>query len=187
MLDNSISQQLRQQFVEGRVFAYPTEAVFGLGCDPDNQSAVTTLLHLKQRSVSKGLILVAHSYSQLLPYVNDSAIPAQMREEIFASWPGPNTWLLPASAHAPHWITGGSDLIAVRVSQHALIQALCQLFDKPLVSTSANISSFPAATSEEEVTAQFADNVVLIPGALGGASKPSMIRHGLTGSVIREN
>ena len=187
MLDNATAQQLHQEFVEGRIFAYPTEAVYGLGCDPDNESAVTELLRLKQRSVTKGLILVARNYSQLLSYVDDNAIPMDRRTEIFSSWPGPNTWLLPASKKAPSWITGGSDLIAVRVSQHPMVQALCELFQKPLVSTSANISTYPAAQTPEEVVAQFADQVILIEGALGGALKPSMIRHGATGKVIREN
>ncbi|KXI30007.1 Sua5/YciO/YrdC/YwlC family protein [Paraglaciecola hydrolytica] len=187
MLDKSVAQQLQQQFVQGCIFAYPTEAVYGLGCDPDNESAVTELLRLKQRSVTKGLILVARSYSQFLAYVDDAAIPMDRRTEIFSSWPGPNTWLLPASKKAPLWITGGSDFIAVRVSQHPLIQELCELFQKPLVSTSANISTYPAAQTPEQVITQFADKVVLIAGELGGALKPSMIRHGYTGKVIREN
>lgn len=187
MLVNSISEQLLQQFKNGCVFAYPTEAVYGLGCDPDNQSAVTKILALKQRDICKGMILVAGHYSQLLNYVNDSAIPDDRRSEIFASWPGPNTWLLPAAANVPQWITGGSELIAVRVSQHPLIQELCNLFQKPLVSTSANLSGLPAAMTAEDVFAQFADDVVLIAGELGGALKPSMIRHGLSGQIIREN
>ncbi len=187
MLDNSTAQQLQQQFMQGRIFAYPTEAVFGLGCDPDNEHAVTELLRLKQRCITKGLILVARNYSQLFAYVDDNAIPMDRRPEIFSSWPGPNTWLLPASQKAPLWITGGSDLIAVRVSQHPLIQELCELFQKPLVSTSANITTYPAALTPDDVIAQFASSVVLIEGELGGALKPSTIRHGVTGRVIREN
>ena len=54
---------------DGKVIAYPTEAVFGLGCDPDNQQAVEELLQLKQRPVEKGLILIAASYEQLRPYI----------------------------------------------------------------------------------------------------------------------
>ena len=187
MLDTSIAQQLLADFNQGRIFAYPTEAVYGLGCDPDNEAAVLELLRLKQRPMSKGLILVASNYSQLLNYVDDNAIPMDRRTEIFSSWPGPNTWLLPASKSAPAWITGGSELIAVRVSQHPLIQELCQLFAKPLVSTSANVTTQPAAMSADQVVTQFDDQVVLIDGKLGGALKPSMIRHGISGAVIREN
>lgn len=181
------AELLQASFSQGEVFAYPTEAVFGLGCDPDNQQAVMKLLALKQRPLEKGLILIAKTYSQLLPYVKDSAIPMDKRSEIFSSWPGPNTWLLPASSAAPDWITGGSELIAVRVSAHPLVQSLCELFDKPMVSTSANLTGLPSATTEIEVQKQFAELVVLIRGELGKDTKPSKIRHGITGQIIRDN
>ncbi|WP_158965359.1 Sua5/YciO/YrdC/YwlC family protein [Paraglaciecola sp. L3A3] len=178
---------LLTEFLAGKIFAYPTEAVFGLGCDPDQEQAVLALLALKQRPIEKGLILVARSYSQLLPYVNDAAIPMYKRTEIFSSWPGPNTWLLPAAKNAPAWLTGGSELIAVRVSAHPLVQSLCELFNKPLVSTSANLTGQPAAISEQEVIQQFPQQVVLIPGELGKSANPSKIRHGITGQIIRDN
>lgn len=174
-------------FQAGKIFAYPTEAVYGLGCDPDNEQAVMRLLALKNRAIDKGLILVAKNYSQLLPYVDDKAIPMDRRTEIFSSWPGPVTWLLPASVHAPIWITGGSSLIAVRVSQHKTIQMLCELLDKPWISTSANLSGQAPALSKEELIKQFAEQVVLVDGELGGASKPSKIRHGLSGQTMRES
>ncbi len=62
---------------EGQVIGYPTEAVFGVGCDPDNQQAIALLLQLKQRQKSKGLILIAADYQQLLPYVDDSVLSAE--------------------------------------------------------------------------------------------------------------
>jgi L-threonylcarbamoyladenylate synthase len=186
MTNLSSNDLLVDRFNNGEVFAYPTEAVIGLGCDPDNQEAVTTLLKLKSRSVEKGLILVAKSYSQLLPYVEDAKIPMFKRTEIFSSWPGPITWLLPAAKRAPHWITGGSEFIAVRVSQHPVIRELCELFAKPLVSTSANISGAPAAITSEQLYQQFDKSLLLIEGDLGGESKPSLIRHGISGKIIRD-
>ncbi len=178
---------LQASFTQGQVFAYPTEAVFGLGCDPDNEEAVMKLLALKQRPIEKGLILIAKTYSQLLPYVKDSAIPMDRRSEIFSSWPGANTWLLPASDKGPNWVTGGSELIAVRVTAHPLVQSLCELFNKPLISTSANLTGMPSATSELEVQQQFAEQVTLIRGELGNHAKPSKIRNGMTGQIIRDN
>jgi L-threonylcarbamoyladenylate synthase len=169
----------------GEVIAYPTEAVFGLGCDPDNQQAVLRLLALKKRPVHKGLILVAKTYSQLFPYVDDKSISMDRRTEIFSSWPGPVTWLLPASVKAPEWITGGSELIAVRVSQHSIVQQLCEWAGKPLVSTSANVSGVEPARTSAEVVHQFADKVLLVEGNVGGKGRPSEIRNGLTGQIIR--
>lgn len=181
------TDSLLASFVAGGIFAYPTEAVFGLGCDPDQEQAVMQLLALKQRPIEKGLILVAKTYSQLLPYINDAAIPMYKRTEIFSSWPGPNTWLLPASQSAPKWITGGSSLIAVRVSAHPLVQELCECFDKPLVSTSANLTGQPSAMTVQEIEQQFAQQVIIVAGELGQRSKPSKIRHGITGQTIRDN
>ena len=176
-----------QTLQQGEVIAYPTEAVLGLGCDPDHEEAVQKLLTLKNRPVDKGLILVAKTYSQLLPYVDDAKIPMAMRPEIFSSWPGPVTWLLPATKQAPKWVTGGSDLIAVRVSQHLVVSQLCELFGKPLISTSANVSGINPAMNSEQLYQQFDASLLLVDGALGGANKPSQIRHGMTGQTVRDN
>lgn len=185
MTEQVAENPLLTAFQEGQVFAYPTEAVYGLGCDPDNQAAVEKLLALKNRPVEKGLILIAKTYSQLLPYVNDAAIPMDRRAEIFSSWPGPVTWLLPKSASAPDWVTGGSDLIAVRVTAHVGVQALCETVNKAIVSTSANISGQPPALNPEDIQGQFGDQLLIIDGELGGQQNPSTIRHGLTGEILR--
>lgn len=68
---------------EERVIAYPTEAVFGVGCDPDSETAVMRLLELKQRPVDKGLILIAANYEQLKPYIDDTMLTDVQRETIF--------------------------------------------------------------------------------------------------------
>ena len=72
------------------------------------------------------------------------------RPEIFSSWPGPVTWVLPASQSAPKWITGKFDSIAVRVANHAEVKALCAQFGKPLVSTSANLAGCDPVKDIEE-------------------------------------
>lgn len=170
----------------GGVIAYPTEAVFGLGCDPDNETAVMALLAIKQRAVEKGLILIAADYSQLLPYVNDGAIPQQKRDEIFSGWPGHVSWVLPASNTAPKWITGQFDTIAVRVSAHPVVRQLCRAFGKPLVSTSANLSGQPSITDPVELEQTLGARLsAIMPGALGGATQPSQIRNALTGDIVR--
>ncbi len=173
-------------FYAGKLLVYPTEAVIGIGCDPDNEEAVMALLALKQRPVEKGLILIAATYSQLLPYVNDSAIRMDRRTEIFSSWPGANTWLLPKSAHAPAWVTGAHDKIAVRVTDHPVARDLCERLGKPIISTSANISGTAPATSQQEARNAFSDKVIYIDGDVGKNTKPSVIRDGDSGAIIRE-
>ncbi|MEH8017009.1 Sua5/YciO/YrdC/YwlC family protein [Rheinheimera muenzenbergensis] len=183
MTDQQLVLQALQQ---GGVIAYPTEAVYGLGCDPDNEAAVMALLAIKQRPVEKGLILIAATYSQLLPYVDDKAIPPEKRYQIFSSWPGHVSWVLPASKTAPKWITGKFDSIAVRVSAHPVVQQLCNTYGKPLVSTSANLSGQPAITDLLELQQSLGAMLsAIMPGALGGATQPSQIRNALTGDIVR--
>ena len=175
-----------QALQQGGVIAYPTEAVYGLGCDPDNEAAVMALLAIKQRQVEKGLILIAANYSQLLPYVDDKAIPLEKRYQIFSSWPGHISWVLPASKTAPKWLTGQFDSIAVRVSAHPVVQQLCSAYGKPLVSTSANLSGQPAITDKAELQQSLGDKLsAIMPGPLGGATQPSQIRDALSGNIVR--
>ena len=173
-------------FRQGGLIAYPTEAVFGLGCDPDNQEAIQRLLTVKQRCASKGLILVAADYAQLLPYVDDSLIPQERRFEIFSKWPGPVTWLLPKSARVSALLSGDSDLIAVRVPNFPMLRDLCRQLGKPIISTSANLSGQPPAINAEQVQHQLGDQVDwTIDQPVGGNASPSQIFNGLTGQQLR--
>ncbi|NIG36461.1 L-threonylcarbamoyladenylate synthase type 1 TsaC [Pantoea sp. ICBG 828] len=175
-------EQLQQQ----QVIAYPTEAVFGLGCDPDSESAVMALLTLKQRPVEKGLILIAADYAQLEPYIADSELTVPQRERMFASWPGPVTYVVPASPHTPRWLTGRFDSLAIRVSDHPQVQALCRGFGKPLVSTSANLTGQPPCRSAAEVAEQFGSQFPVLQAATGGRLNPSEIRDAISGELIRQ-
>lgn len=171
---------------QGDLIVYPTEAVWGIGCDPRNEMAVLSLLKAKQRAVEKGLILVASDYSQLLAYIDESKLTSDRKEQVFASWPGPYTWLLPAAEDAPKWITGGSELIAVRVTNHPSVIRMCDEFEGAIVSTSANITGTPTEHSLENVKLVFGDLVeVYVDEQLGGNNQASIITNSLTGEVIR--
>ncbi|SUB81174.1 t(6)A37 threonylcarbamoyladenosine biosynthesis protein RimN [Pragia fontium] len=184
MTDNLqlIVNQLRQQ----QVVAYPTEAVFGLGCDPDDRLAVDRLLQLKQRSWEKGLILIAADYEQLRPYVDDQQLTPEQKERVFACWPGPVTWVMPARPTTPKWLTGRFDSLAVRVSDHLLVRELCLSFGKPIVSTSANLSGLEPCKTEQCVHQQFGPSFPVLSGLVGGRQKPSEIRDALTGKLFRQ-
>lgn len=184
-VDESLTQcvnQLRQ----AAVIAYPTEAVFGLGCDPDNEAAVMKLLALKRRPVEKGLILIAADYQQLAPYIDDDQLSAEQRQRMFSRWPGPVTWVLPAHVSTPGWLTGQFSSLAVRVSNHPDVVSLCNAFGKPLVSTSANLTGLPPCRNVAEVLAQFGESFPVFYGETGGRQNPSEIRDVLTGELIRQ-
>lgn len=169
----------------GAVIAYPTEAVFGLGCDPENEAAVQRLLSLKGRPLAAGLILIGSSFGQFEDWVG--AVTAAQLELAGATWPGPVTWLFPRGARAPAWITGEHDSLAIRVTAHAPSIALCEAFGGPVVSTSANPRSAPPARSAGQVETYFGSYLGgILEGALGGNSRPSEIRDLRTGHLIRE-
>ena len=176
-------QQAAQVVRQGGVIAYPTEAVWGLGCDPWNMEAVYRLLALKARPVGKGLILVAADIAQFDFLLAD--LPRSWRAQLQLSWPGPNTWLVPHQGRLPEWITGRHDSVALRVSDHPLVRALCALTG-PLVSTSANPAGRPAARSRLRVEQYFPGQLdAVLGGALGGRKNPSLIRDLRSGQVIR--
>lgn len=167
----------------GQVIAYPTEAVWGLGCDPFNEMAVRRLLALKQRSEAKGLILIAADTTQIAPWL--AGLNAAQRAAVHATWPGPYTWVVPAP-QAPQWLRGRHASLAVRVSAHPGVQALCRAWGGPLVSTSANLSGQPPARDALALRRQFGYGLgYILPGRLGGDARPSEIRDAVSGIVLR--
>lgn len=174
------------QLQQEGVIAYPTEAVFGLGCNPDSETAVMALLRLKQRSIDKGLILIAADYAQLLPYIDERQLAGKQKARMLASWPGPVTWVLPARSSTPRWLTGRFTSLAVRVSNHPDVQRLCLGFGKPLVSTSANLAGLPPCRTAQEVHQQFGADFPVLLGNTGGRKNPSEIRDVITGELIRQ-
>ncbi|OTA17674.1 L-threonylcarbamoyladenylate synthase TsaC [Xenorhabdus beddingii] len=171
---------------EEKVIAYPTEAVFGLGCDPDSENAVQELLALKNRSWEKGLILIADNYERLCSYIDDEQLSELQKETVFSSWPGPVTWVMPAKKTTPKWLTGKFSTLAVRVTAHPLVKQLCSLYGKPLVSTSANLSGLAPCRNSEAVRQQFGNRIPVLEGEVGGRKNPSEIRDALTGQLYRQ-
>jgi L-threonylcarbamoyladenylate synthase len=168
----------------GEVVAYPTEAVWGLGCDPLNSAAIARLLTMKQREWDKGLILIAADFEQLEPYVEVPSRAAWRRARL--SWPGPSTWVFPAAEDVPPWLTGNRDTLAVRVTAHPVASALCRAYDGAIVSTSANRSGEAPAMTATDVRLRFGRKLgALVPGVLGGLDRPTTIREVATGHILR--
>src|SRR3989338_2652171 len=173
-----------QYLKQGKVIAHPTEAVFGLACDPENIDAVSRLLQIKQRALYKGFILIASSFEQLEPLV--TYITPELLTRVFETWPGPTTWLFPASEAVPHWIRGKYKSVAIRVTAHPIAKALCEKFGRPLISTSCNKSGEPPARDIRTIQLTLSKTVdYVIEGKLGGRLTPTEIRDALTGEVIR--
>lgn len=173
-----------RSILAGGVVAYPTESVYGLGCLPESRTAVERVLAIKRRSWRKGLLLIGAELEHLERYAELSESP--YLSEILSSWPGPYTWVLPATAATPSWITGGRRSVAVRLTDHPVAGALCARVGGALVSTSANLSRHPPPKSLLRVRRDLGDSLdYVLPGPLGDLPRPTVIRDGRTGRVLR--
>ncbi|MBA2653676.1 MAG: threonylcarbamoyl-AMP synthase [Gammaproteobacteria bacterium] len=170
---------------QDEIIAYPTEGVYGLGCTAFNEETVLRLLQLKNRDVRKGLILIASHWNQIEDLIEP--LSNLQHQTVNRTWPGPITWVFPASRKAPEWIRGEHNTIAIRFSNHPLAQALCEGFQKPIVSTSANLTGSTPARNYKEVAIYFNDKIpFILKGEVGGLNKTTSIRDVITGLVIRE-
>ena len=173
---------------QGGVIAYPTEAVYGLGCDPKNVSAVKKILSLKRREKEKGLILVAASFAQIKDYIQP--LEKEVEKKLLSSWKNQTsalTWLVPAKKETSEYLKGQFDSLAVRVSHHPIVKEICEQFGGAIVSTSANISQQEAARTAEQVKHIFADKInFIVEGETDINAQPSEIRDAITDKIIRE-
>lgn len=168
----------------GEVIAYPTEAVWGLGCDPFNLCAVEKVLALKQRPMEKGLILIAADIQQFAPLLRH--LDNDQLQKLKNSWPAPLTWLVPASKEVPSWIRGKHRSVALRVTDHPIAAALSRAFGGPIVSTSANPANRREARTALAVRRYFGKQLAdITPGTVGKSKRPSEIRDLISGQVMR--
>jgi len=170
----------------GGVVAYPTEAVYGLGCDPLDATAVARLFALKQRPATQGVLLIAADFSQVEKYIDRTRVPAAALGRARATWPGPHTWVFPRSPSTPAWLAGAHQGIALRVTAHAPAAQLCKAFGGALVSTSANRHAAAPARSAAEVRSAFGDELAyILDGAVGELARPTPIRDAVSGELLR--
>ncbi len=177
-------RRFARTFAEGGLFVYPTETVFGLGCNPADRVAVARLLALKGRDVSKGLILIASDRSQLAPWV---VLTDRVRECLSRPSERPTTWLVPATAETPRWIRGEHAAVAVRLSRFPEVVSLCETVGSALISTSANLSGWPTPRQPYTLRRQFQGRVeMVLPGLPGSRGLPSQILACDDGRVVRD-
>ncbi len=174
---------LRHYLKHGGVIAYPTESVFGLGCDPRNRRAVQRILRIKGRPQRKGLILLADRLSRIQSYL--APVSATQQAQLAASWPGPHTWLIPAAPDCPRWLTGRHRTLATRITAHAQSAGIAKSSAMAIVSTSANRSGHQPVKTTRECYRRFGGQVRVLPGMTGGARKPSTIQDLASGKILR--
>lgn len=170
----------------GGVVAYPTEAVYGLGCDPHDRAAFERVFALKQRPPTQGVLLIAAEFTQVEKYIDLARVSADALARARATWPGPHTWIFPRATSVPEWIAGAHAGIALRVTAHPLAADLCRAFGGALVSTSANRHGEPPARTAAQVRDAFGVQLgYILDGAVGGQERPTPIRDAISGELIR--
>lgn len=177
------STGLRAYLRRGGLIAYPTESCYGLGCDPRNPHALKRLIRLKGRSAAKGLLLIAHHFKQFKPFIRPLSAADRMKMQ--RSWPGPVTWVVPASPACSPLLTGGRATIALRVTAHPLAARLCRELGMALVSTSANTSGKKPAQTAAQCRRIFGAQVRVIAGRIGQRRRPSTLIDLATGTTLR--
>ena len=176
-------RRIASHLKRGGLIAYPTESCYGLGCDPDNRSAVQHLLRLKQRPQRKGLILIASHYHQVARYLQPLTLNQQ--QQLKTAGAQAITYLMPSHHSTPRWLRGAHDTLAVRLTTHKQAAQLCRGVNRALVSTSANFSGQRPARTYAQCQRLFGRKVWVLPGRVGKNKKPSTIRTWADGKIIR--
>ncbi|WP_150539133.1 Sua5/YciO/YrdC/YwlC family protein [Actinobacillus vicugnae] len=179
-------EKIVEQLKQNKVVAYPTEAVFGLGCNPLSESAVQALLTLKNRPKAKGLILIAPDKELLLPYIDETQLTAEHWKIFENIGEQAITWVMPAKQSVPRYLTGQFSSIAVRLCRVPAVVELCQATGFALTSTSCNLTGKAPCRTALEVKAQFGENFPVLEANTGGKTNPSEIRDIFTQHIFRQ-
>jgi L-threonylcarbamoyladenylate synthase len=159
---------------KGGIIVYPTETVYGIGCDPLREEAVERIRRLKQRVSSKAMLLLADSLEMVENMAGSLDPLAHRLGEHF--WPGPVTMILKSKKILPRYLYGSSGGVAFRVTSHRLAASIIHEFGRPIISTSANIAGQPPVVNFKQAQEEFgknADIVIENPELLSG--EPSAV------------
>lgn len=179
-------EQIIEALKQNQVVAYPTEAVFGLGCNPHCLSAIKSLLALKKRPKEKGLILIAPNLDFFCNFIDFTQISTAEYHRLIMPMSQAITWVVPAQADVSRFIRGQFSHLAIRLCQHPDVVALCEALGYPLISTSANVTGQMPARTAQEVREQFGEYFPVLDGKVGGATHPSEIRQLVDNVVLRQ-
>ncbi|MDR3184765.1 MAG: threonylcarbamoyl-AMP synthase, partial [Prevotellaceae bacterium] len=179
---NLVITQALEVLRRGGLLLYPTDTLWGIGCDATNEQAVARIFALKQRTESKSLIVIADSMAMVERYVQRVPDMAYSLVEVALH---PLTIIYPQAAGLAANVAAADGSVAIRVAQHDFCKALLHGFKKPVISTSANVSGAPAPTAFRDIAEVIKQGVdFVVPAGIdrGATGRPSSIlRLGLSG------
>lgn len=141
---------------EGGLILYPTDTVWGIGCDATNEEAVQKIYALKRSQDKKSMLCLMRDADMIVRYVNKAP---GIAFEVMALSDKPLTAILPGAVGVAESLIPETQTLGVRIPQHDFCQALLRKFGKPIVSTSANISGEPTAKRLKEVAQEIINGV----------------------------
>ncbi len=142
-------EKIINTLVNGGVIAYVTDTVWGLGCIPDNESAVKKIYEIKKREAHKPLILMSNEIYNLLDYVKP--IPKVGQILIKKYFPGALTVVTDKSDKTPDYVTSNMETVGIRVPDNDVFREICEIIPgHVLATTSANLSHQPSAKNYEQ-------------------------------------
>jgi len=181
-MENEINKALEiLQF--GGVILYPTETVWGIGCDATNEAAVQLVHRIKKRDANKSMILLLDDDRNLKRYVKE--IP-EVAWDLLDFSVKPTTIIYPEGVNLPKSVCADDGTVAIRITTSPFCQKLISRLKRPIISTSANFSGEPTPTSFEDISSKLkeaVDHVVDLPNHKLEKEPSSIIKLGLTGEV----
>jgi L-threonylcarbamoyladenylate synthase len=173
-MDEEINKAV-QFLLKGKIILYPTDTIWGIGCDATNSRAVSRIFKIKKREEKKSLIILVDSAEKIEHYVSN--VP-QLAFDLIRNYTSPLTIIYPNAKGLAKNVVGEDRSIAIRVVRNEFCKRMIELFGKPIVSTSANVSGDPAPLAfsriSEEIKSQV-DYVVEYDQQSVTRTKPSTI------------
>ena len=139
----------------GGIIAYPTDTIYGLGCDPYDADAVARLSDIKSRSALKQFILLAGHIEQIKAFVD---LTEDQQQKITQNKEA-TSWVIKANKHTPAWLLNKDKTVTIRLSKHSDVKKLCHILGHAIISTSANLSGQRPARNALELHQRFHSSI----------------------------
>jgi tRNA threonylcarbamoyl adenosine modification protein (Sua5/YciO/YrdC/YwlC family) len=156
----------------GGLIAYPTDTVYGLGCDLLNKNAIERLYQVKGMQKNKNLAFICHDLSDISKYaVVDNTVYRMLRHYL----PGPYCFILQATREVPKMVLTKQKTVGIRVPNHPVIIALTQALGRPIISTTAARPGEPAMVDPTEIRDEFKGLDLVLDGGAGGVLPTTVV------------
>ena len=163
----------------GKLILYPTDTVWGIGCDALNSSAIQKIIHLKKRADNKSFVILMSSIDQIAEF---ASLPSTLLLNYQKESSKPVTFILPGAQHMPEQLTGSDQTAAIRIPDHKFCQEILKILGRPIVPTSANISGEPTPALFTDITPDIIKGVDYVAYHGRNINTPAA-----SSSIIREN